>query len=371
VADEAVTPGGIGFLDASRHLKENLRFLLRSANVHSPFAFVSNLRTDGQPWNDIYPSYVGSPETYYARPSSPTNYEYSGFRIFSSTLNAAVLRERRPIEDHFLWRNFVYDPADFDTNWSLTNGASVYDPWWPIRLLEDPKYQVIGPATNPLPLAFSSTNSPWLMGRGVYCGWWPCGPETLGEVGLEVLESEQFLLPGGVRNVYGLPLLSVQFPPTPTLVAGGPAEWLMVSTLAYPEAAVPDLSTADYYFVSQTPYFRFGSARPPLPGSPDFTVTNTSPLLIASVGQLYAVAGWAKQAILNGYANRFGYLEQYFDKAYGMTDGGVVTTNQTGLLSPYGEFFPTEPWPTALVTMPDIETGQRGTGIVHVIKLRI
>src|SRR5438034_11724680 len=65
------------------------------------------------------------------------------------------------------------------------------------------------------------------------------------------------------------------------------------------------------------------------------------------------------------------YLQQYIYKAYKISTNGVVTTNQTGILSPYGEFFPTEPGPTALVTMPDVDTGQRGTGVVNVIKLQL
>src|SRR5260370_26888241 len=44
--------------------------------------------------------------------------------------------------------------------------------------------------------------------------------------------------------------------------------------------------------------------------------------------------------------------------------------DDAGILSPYGEFFPTMPGPVALVTMPDIDTGQRGTGVVSVIKLQ-
>jgi hypothetical protein len=76
-------------------------------------------------------------------------------------------------------------------------------------------------------------------------------------------------------------------------------------------------------------------------------------------------------AITNGYSGKFAYLEQYWDKAYKTDTNGVATTNQTGLLSPYGEFFATEPGPAALVTLPDIDTGQRGTGIVSVIKLQL
>src|SRR5262249_38151046 len=65
--------------------------------------------------------------------------------------------------------------------------------------------------------------------------------------------------------------------------------------------------------------------------------------------------------------NKFAYLGQYLDKAY-----NLVTSNETGLLSEYGDFFPTEPGPTALVTMTNWgENVPGGTGIVNVIKLQL
>ena len=83
------------------------------------------------------------------------------------------------------------------------------------------------------------------------------------------------------------------------------------------------------------------------------------------------IAGYAKHAVTNGYPGVYGFLGQYFDKAYKMDENGNITTNQTGVLSPYGEFFPTEPGQAALVTMPDIDTSARGTGVVNVVKLQL
>jgi hypothetical protein len=40
-------------------------------------------------------------------------------------------------------------------------------------------------------------------------------------------------------------------------------------------------------------------------------------------------------------------------------------------LTLYGEFFPTEPGPTALVTMPELKTNERGTAIVQVVKRQL
>ena len=89
------------------------------------------------------------------------------------------------------------------------------------------------------------------------------------------------------------------------------------------------------------------------------------------LGQPISVSGWAKMAITNGYSDRYAYLEQYFDQAFTLETSGNVTTNTAGVLSPYGEFFPTMPGQVALVTMPDFDTGQRGTGVVNVIKLQL
>jgi hypothetical protein len=93
-------------------------------------------------------------------------------------------------------------------------------------------------------------------------------------------------------------------------------------------------------------------------------------LLVTSLGSPFRVAGYAKQAITNGYSAQYAYLGQYFTNAFTMDGNGNVTTNSAGLFSPYGEFFPMQPGPAALVTMPDLDTGQRGTGVVNVIKLQ-
>jgi hypothetical protein len=208
---------------------------------------------------------------------------------------------------------------------------------------------------------------PWLLYRGVKSAYYD--PVELAEAGVSYNTSGTRLLNTGVRNCYGLPLLSLR--------AGESALFTPGSTFSsshvrfFPNFETPSLQTVDYYFASQTPFLDFTSALPPVPGSPDFTPTNTSPLLIASVGQAFTVAGWAKQSIGNGYSDKFAYLEQYFESAYKVITDGTITTNQTGILSPYGEFLATEAGRTALVTMPDIDTAQRGAALVHVISLNL
>ncbi len=120
-----------------------------------------------------------------------------------------------------------------------------------------------------------------------------------------------------------------------------------------------------------------------IPGDPEFSPTNASRLMIVPVGPQslnrpgggigpFTVAGYAKLAVTNSYySGVYAYLGQYFDKAYKVNTNGVTTTNTTGILSSYGDFFPTEPGPAALVTMPDVDTGQRGTNIVYAISLNV
>ena len=107
--------------------------------------------------------------------------------------------------------------------------------------------------------------------------------------------------------------------------------------------------------------------------SPGSVATNggvpLNPLIVASVGDPdFTVSPWLRYHLLNGTSGVYGYIEQYFDKAYRVGTNGNVTATETGILSPYGYFFPTEPGPVALLTMPNIENGQRGTGVVNVIK---
>jgi len=132
----------------------------------------------------------------------------------------------------------------------------------------------------------------------------------------------------------------------------------------YMRTAQPQLETLDYYFA------RKYSA--PVPGHAEFSVTNTTPLLVAALGDgTFQLGGWAKQRIVNGYSDKFAYLGQYFEKAYRIDSAGQVTTNETGILSPYGEFMPLEPGPTALVTMTNWGVNERGTAVVHVISMSV
>jgi pimeloyl-ACP methyl ester carboxylesterase len=136
----------------------------------------------------------------------------------------------------------------------------------------------------------------------------------------------------------------------------------------YMETAQPQFQTVEYDFWKGDSY-----GDPSLqPGSYEFSVTNVSDLLIIGVGTyLPNITAYQKVALLNGYSGVYGYIEQYLDKAYKMDDNGNVTTNATGVVSPYGSFFATDAGVAALMTMPDIDTGERGTGVVYCVSLNV
>jgi len=90
------------------------------------------------------------------------------------------------------------------------------------------------------------------------------------------------------------------------------------------------------------------------PGVGSFVVTNTTPLLIASVGQPMQLAGWAKQRSSTVTPTSSPTWANTLKKALTVTNG-VKTTNQTGILSEYGEFLPTEPGRVILTTKPDLD----------------
>jgi hypothetical protein len=362
-------------VDASAHLKQNLQFLLRSATRSVPFSYAANYGPDYPPGYGIDPEVQTEfPEAWYARPTTAMNYEYYGFHTFSSNLNYSILDVARPVVENFLWRNFVYDSSEY-TWYGPTNGLddSLCVDYPYLRNVDPPtEYQYQGDGSEtPLPLALvnSTSTATWVQDGPDYAE-----PPFLWELGMETNTTEANL-PAGVSNLFGLVfdtdmLMADPFTLPTVWSSGGPAQSINLGDF-YTTTDIPILQTTNYFFVSQTPYFTLGAPRPPMPGSPDFTVTNQSPLLIAPWGQLFTVSGWAKQAIANGYPNKYAYLEQYFDSAYMIATNGDMTTNSAGLLSPYGEFFPTQPGPAALLTLPDIDTGQRGTGIVNVIKLQL
>jgi hypothetical protein len=361
----------IAFFDGRQQLKENLAFLFRAATEEGPFSF----------------SWENTPNWLEAF-TCATNYAYSGLYDLGANspfYNPPVLsRELMPFRMNALYRNFVLGTnADVDGYGKPITGA--YSDW-PALSLDYPWLYDFVPSTNSvaIPSLLATNDSRWIFTRlneasyGDYLGLDPSsGP------------GDTVVLSGTDPNFFGLTYKSVKM--AWTNYSGGPATTAVVSATSpgpldgwfagyfYPEAVQPQLQTTNYYFTRvpvrfQQDLYYGGSADAltPVPGQPNFSPAVTTPLLIASVGDPeFRVVGYAKQTLVNGYSGIYGYLGQYFEKAYKMGTNGVATTNETGVLSPYGDFFPTEPGPAALVTMTNWGVNERGTGVVNVIKLQL
>ena len=333
------------FVDGRAQLKDNLRFLLRAAGGDGPFE-VNNT-------------------------TQPTNYVYSGFYDSS-----AYFDPLSPFENNYFYRNF-----DFDINNLVSsNYFSSYNS-------PDPYYSVL--VGIPSGVYFDINYNPDFY-RDVYTGNLTYGLNYASFISTNSIvapsswnaSQANWLFPpsssdydtdvfpdGG--NWFGLSYLSALSPYytngtfltetfypniTPTNVPGG----------FYFDTVQPGLQTVGYYFAHV--------GLDPMPEQGNFSTTNTTPLLIVGVGQQfsYSIAGYAKLALTNGNPGVYAYLGQYFDKAYQINTNGVVTTNTTGVLSPYGQFFATQPGPTALVTMPDIDSPyQRGTCTVYAVSINL
>ena len=396
-SDEWLVPP---YFDGRAQLKQNLIFQLRAATKDFPFEYTAT-------WWSYNPWMVFS--------NSP-NYVYAGFYQLDEIPNQYSTYEQLgsfdpfwPFENNWRYRNFVFSPQDAGatTNFYYSryglghiltsvfgNYDNYYSDWsyynqyhWPTPLVLgppypdsnllpyfQPEYVFHTPAglTNGTTISSVLDNSQWLVSYGLDSPeyYWdpglgaPVGNGYLDQIGITNYFDDQwneyYTMFGNARNFWGLPFLSAKITyddgtgtgiATTVLSAGNTT---MQDGYFYSEVAQPQFQTAEYDFWNKSP----------LPGMTNFVNGQASDLLIAPVGGSTMVNGYAKLAVLNGYTGVYGYLGQYFDKAYKLDALSNVTTNQTGLLSPYGQFFATEPGPAALVTMPDIDTGQRGTGVV-------
>jgi hypothetical protein len=342
----------IPFLDGSACMEQNLSFLLQAATQQSAFNFT------WQSDNGLVTDHTGS-----------INYACAGFHEYTDPASdpylgeenfdpGAYLNEFAPFDDNYAYRNFVYSSGTVNPDGSTATG--VYDANTNVLFTgggDDPGgypngTQIVLPytATNffsEYNLANAgSTNPP----SSILSGWsYTYYPDQFGLEGIGMFEDDTFspphlVLASGQSNVFGLPYQNVLAAyansngvfTVNTIAAGSPLSKTSPHTYYfYPSVTAPDLATVGYYF-----------GRPEvdvLPGNPAFDPTNTTPLMIATAGQPFYLSAWARQSILNGNPATCGYLEQYFDKAFLADANGFITTNQTGVLCEYGEFFPTEP----------------------------
>ncbi|MDB6015900.1 MAG: hypothetical protein JWR19_389 [Pedosphaera sp.] len=338
----------IPFLDGRQQIQQNISFLLRAADGCNPYYF-----------NVTYP-YI---QTYAYQVCATTNYVYAGYTVnYPDDPNDVSIDEFRPFEDNWLYDYFVYNPSNFDATGVLNNGLTFVNG---NRTVTDTAnfFPTFGYVSNPsqslLSPLLDAQSSQWIIfnQNNTYAPQLDCNGV--------ILNSHHLTLTTGFKNIYGLTYNSI-------LLAGGDAPNIF-------GPGQPTVTSGNYWFndvqqpvlIATNYYF----ARPgidPLPGQPTFSVTNqTSDTLIIPVGKPFVVTAWARQSISNGYNGVFAYPQQYFDKAYKTDASGNITTNQTGILSEYGEFFPTEPGKTILTTKPDGATGQVGQCPINVIKMQL
>jgi len=369
------------FLDGRQQLVQNASFLLRVANAYWPFNYSYS---DG--------AYAGNGYWY------PMNYSYAGlydvtgisqtyyYYYYGSPNPVNNLDQFRPFVENFFFHNFVLSTNDLDpTTGCLTTGLgmtvdavpqSVFWPWnyyyyANVTMSSQPSYQFQWWDTNStiIPAILSPAQTTWTC----------CFPQSEPDIGYPTPDSlssygvsgsdGNYSMTTPAANIFGLPFLSARFAynangtfQTPVLEAGRTISGVTNGGF-FSQTAVPQLKTVDYYFAQPASY--------PLPGQYTFStdLPNNTNNLVAGFGQSALFAGYAKQVLLNGYTNVYSYLGQYFDEAYQIDSNGSVTTNSAGLISPYGEFVATAVGPVALVTMTNWGVNERGTGIVHVVKL--
>ena len=357
----------IPFLDGTTHIAQNISFLLRVSQTNNPLIFSSFT-----PWQIGNPN----PSPDYVYPGQP-NYVFSGFHYPKDPDNEG-LNEFQPFEENKVYQNFCYASDAVGADNYLQTGPSeceyffidhtgsfvdVATGYWlgsPSNMFDTLGF-VNGYSTLPLP-SLSANNSDWIYSP-------QSGPLSWQGLGIASNDINNLYLLNNVSNFYGLQLLSIKWPGAsvpatfPTATPGQIIDGRVPGS-HFTQTAQPIMQTVGYYF-----------ARPgidALPGEIAFAVTNITPdPIIVPFAQPFAINGWAKQIVSNAYPGVYAFPEQYFDKAFTTDTNGNITTNQTGVLSEYGELFPTAPGKIMLTTKPDGATGTTGQVTVYAIKLQL
>jgi pimeloyl-ACP methyl ester carboxylesterase len=347
------------YVDGRVQLKQNLIFLLRAGLPENAFQYMTD------------PDFL---QVY----TNPTNYAYAGF--IQSPFNSAyagVFDSLIPFENNYFYRNFVFSLSDVDDTGRMATGIDDvdYESAEYFTINNSPTYQFQGSM-------ISGTNAPALLATNE-TRWLASSPLDFygSDIGIWSYSDEgnSFLaMTNDLQNLFGLSFLSAGIAwgnasdSTNVLLAGGDIED-NAGGYTYPETAQPQFQTVEYDFWQESLNYGGGFAATvdAVPGNPSFSTTNSSRQFFTSPGSPIQIAGYAKLAVQNGYPGIYAYLGQYFDQAYEIGTNGVSTTTTTGVLSPYGSFFPTQPGPVALVTMPDVDTGLPGTGVVYCVSMNV
>jgi hypothetical protein len=372
------------FYDGRVQLKKNLIFKLRAADMDKPFRFYYSDST-------AYYDYV---QELYA---PPTNYVESSLLHVTDTLydtnylnpydyyafHGTLIDPQYPFFENYLFNNFAASSANVDGNGLLDTGVgSWYDT--DMQLSSTPLWKFQAPSGNWTSVAglLNTSATSWLCSLPDSGGFTTYS--QLYENDISDNGDGSFSLASGAKNFYGLALsiekiaghdwssgsISYNLSPGNT----SPQYSFDAGPMFYAGTTQPQLQTVEYDFWSPIPAWNPILGRYVenwLPGSQNFSTASQSQQFIVPVGTSVSIAGYAKMTLQNGYSGVYAYLGQYFDQAYKVDTNGVVTTTSTGVLSPYGNFFATEAGRAALVTMPDVDTGQRGTNIVYCVSLNV
>ena len=357
------------WVDGRQHMKQNMLYQLRSATISQPNAPLSEYNV----WWDPFFENIGIPVD--------TNYVESSFFHWSlqfigwglNTANAYMKMDN-------LW--------PFTANYELHQ--NLYDPNYtgPSSFNWDPNP---GDFYSGFNLSFQGSLAivPAPAVLGIVDPYWTSQSlNNLADIAAYT-DNGNFYLESGANNLFGLAFKDalvnqegwdywddppVYVPPL-TIAPGGDTAITNVDCF-YSQTVDPSLQLANYYFApvntpgTALPPFTSTAQTYPLPSYTGFANTNQTGIMITSVGTPTVIGGWAKFSIQNGNPNKFAYLGQYYiTNAYMFDANGNLTTNTTDIVSPYGDFFPTQPGMVAMVTMPDIDTGAQGTGVVRVVSL--
>jgi pimeloyl-ACP methyl ester carboxylesterase len=362
----------VPFLDGTTQLQQNLVFQLESADEDYALEFaVVAIYPDSRP--TVFPFNEFS-DNYFLPAYAWANFHA---RYEQSEDSPSLVDELKPFEDNYFYRNFVVQSAgDLNPDGSMASDVhyagggylpppTEYNIGYSIEISNNmpfafPDYAyAAGGSTNPAsPLL--STNSQLIFST------WP----GEGDIGVAQVNSTNLILSNGQANLFGLPYESVvQYYSdgthlysqtlTPGAVVPNVAAESNYPAYFYPQVQAPELQTVGYYFGEID--------RDYLPGDYDFTpTTNISAPIIATPGTPLLLGAWAEESV-DGSTNAPGFLEQYFDHSHSWNFINGQVTNQLGVLSEYGEFFPTDPGLAVLTTKTN--SGGYGTLDVPVIGL--
>ncbi len=373
------------FFDGRAQLKQNLIFQLRAAVADRPFQYTEIWTNYG---NEQYPV------------SSPATYAYAGYYYFwqfNSGEYEPFLDSFLPFEENYFDRNFVFDTSRLDSNGRTTTGVGgqynysggggltikgSIPPTSGNYLELQAAYHFVAPPTNNAVISslMATNQTRWLSTYALDSSEYFLTPEigvtNWYETDWQTYYNTFYAILPNSANYFGLPFLSDAVAWGNT---GGAMDTLYANSYIenedgyfYPEVVQPKFQTVEYdYWVAPNFWYDTFTNGTDYPGLGGLSLTHTNPVLITAVGNPnFQIACYAKLWVTNSFYNDvYGFLQQYFDQAYEVDTNSNVTANPTGVLSPYGQFFATEPGAAALVTMPDIDTGQRGTNIVYAIKL--